>query len=157
MDTTELKNEISKGLRSFRAFEKAHEVLLKLEGMEQTVAETEKRVSLLKEEESDLVERREEAIKAAAAVKGAAAKEARELLQRTAADADSLIGNARLEIKDLKESTQAEIDRLLAQKADLEKNSAVLSLQIEDKTAEFEKVDSAIKEQKSALEKLLRG
>lgn len=58
MDTKQLKTEVEKGLRAFKAFEHGQSLLAKLEGLEQTITETEARVQAVKAEESQLMVKR---------------------------------------------------------------------------------------------------
>lgn len=115
MNASELKNEVQKGLRAYKAFEHGEKVLLALESLEQTEKETAARVKALKSEETLWADKKA----AAEAAVDAAKAEAQKIVKEANQKAFDLVANELNKITANKDAAAAELaaaDEALAQK-----------------------------------------
>lgn len=159
---TELKNELEKGARAFKAFENGVKALSLLEGLEQNETELTKRVAALQATENDWLAKRNKALsdaedagKRAADNLAHAAEEVKKVLEEGRAQAAKVLGEAKEMagklITDAKSLAAGHAER--ADQLGAENEAAEASLK--EKTAALMTVEKTLAEHKASLAKFL--
>mgnify|MGYP000461650149 CR=1 FL=1 len=140
-DITILQDEIGKGLRAFKAFEKGEELLATLSGLNQYESEIKGRINELEEKQKteqafldDLVTRTNDANAKAETIVSGAKLEAGRLVDEAKGDADLIVSNAHKSVE--------------AQTAESNKLANLIVAQ----TAELADLDAKITDAKATLE-----
>lgn len=164
MDTAQVKDELAKGLRAFKAFENAQEVLTKLEGLEQLFKETEARVKVIQDSEAAWTGKKLQALSAAEAAQknaaeivSAAKKQASEVAEDARTTAAKIVNEAKDEAKSLKDAAQSDLDVLAEKSSDLKTTNSGLEAEIKARKLELEQVEATINQHKSELGRFLKG
>lgn len=150
MDTKQLKDFIAAGERKYQVFKEAKEALAKLEGIEQTIRETEKRMAEYRAGESELAAKHRDGL----AIIDANRIEAQGILKAAHEEAAKIVaeGIAKLDAKrDVMAKERADADNELA--AVMEKaQAATKSLkEIEDAVLEASKDLRELQEKKAEI------
>lgn len=154
---TELKNELERGARAYKAFENGAKALSLLEGIEQQEKDLKKSIAKLKDEEATLSYRKSSAEKEFDFAKSNAAIEAKDIVDKAKAAADVISNRVSSEIKAAKEASDKEL-----KKASDDANAAKDAYKsYADKLAfakaEYSELASAIADQKASMQKFLKG
>lgn len=155
MDISQVKDEIAKGLRSFKAFEKAHEVLTTLENIENQILERGKFLEELKAACDGLQSLKDTAFNFAEQVKTGAAKEARSLLDAAKDHAEKGLADAKFKADNMIEAAKAALNKHAAE-ADLlaEANTKARGLLLSAKK-ELAEIEKYLAEHRSDMTKFL--
>lgn len=164
MTTTQAREAVEGGLRTFRAFETLHGALKNLESLEQNLVETGARVNAIRATEADLQKGKadadnavKDAISKAAGILRNANAEAQAIADDARKNASKVLGDAKEEAKQLKTGAQAEMDNLLGKTADLKNQHSALDASLKAKNAELDVVTHTLKQHRESLEKFLKG
>lgn len=152
--TTELKNEIQRGLRAYKAFEYGERALSLLEGIEQNVKETEKRLASLQVEEASLSEVKKQAHDEAEKMKEQARADIKVMLEKSAALVQKQVKSAEKSLSELQEiadKSQQEHEETLAKIASAKSAHAELNSAITKRKAELSELDALKEKARKAL------
>lgn len=162
--TGELKNEIEKGYRAFKAFEKGVEVMKALEALEQNEKETERRIAELKTKESNLQKITGEATQNAQRMEKQAADNlkaaelaGKNIVEDARARAQRIVEDAKAEAKVEREGKEREVVELIAKSADLSKECHDLGVKNAAARKELADIEAAVKSHREALQKFVKG
>ncbi len=157
MDTKQLRDELAKGKRLLKMYENADDVAAKLEGMEQTIKETEARVKALKAEEGTLSDLKSRSVDAATEIKKTASETAKKTIEDAIARASTLIAAAESQAKLLKDVSEKEIDDLSLIANELTTKNNIAAASLKEKLAEFDEISAAVEQHKAGIAKFLKG
>lgn len=157
MDTSQVKSELQKGLKAFKAFENAAEVLTVLESLEGSVKETEVRLAVLKAQESDILCLKKEAQEEAATIKADAKEKADDAMRDAASKARKMMDDAKRNAAKLIDDAMAEAKTLSEDSNDLRDRNSAASLQLSIAKKELVEIQAALIEHKAAIAKFLKG
>lgn len=154
MDIKILKDEIGKGYRLFKAFEKGQEVLTALEALEQTEKDSMKRIENLQVEERSL---KESAAKSKATIQKAE-ETSKGIIDEANSGSASIIAAARRKASELLSAAEAKakevtdsIANLQSQKAQAETELSGVQLQLISGKADLDKLEDLKAEAKKAF------
>lgn len=163
MSTTQLINEIEKGMRAFKAFEEGLAAVKKLASLEQNLAETEARLAKATSAENEANKIREDA-KAYASVlqkeavdeKRSAESERKEVLEDARKRAAKIIDDAKAEAAKVKSDGEKALADLGVQAAEIKNANEGLRAGLEADRKELEDIQAALGKHKAQLEKFLK-
>jgi cell division septum initiation protein DivIVA len=126
-DIAGLQDEIGKGLRAYKAFEKGEEILSKIANLTQYEGELTERINGLEQKQAteqafldDLVTRTNEANSKAERIVADAKLEAGRLVDEAKGDADLIVSNAHKSVEEKIAETNKLANVIVAQQAELE-------------------------------------
>ncbi len=155
MDVKQIRDEIYKGMRIFKAFENAHQVLGALEGMEGLSYEIQDRLKKMKAEEADIVAKRDAMLADAENVKKMAVESAKSLVDGAKKTADEALAKAHEASASLKEDALAAVADITAKHDTIKDAHDELSTSLVGKKIELKKINDALAQSKSELSKFL--
>lgn len=164
LSTTEAREEIERGLKTFRAFENLTASLKNLESLEQNLKETTERVRVIREAEDGLKKAREdadasikEAISKSAQIRRNAEKDAENTASDAKVNASKVVSDAKEEARKIKADAQSELDGLLQKSANLKDAHTVLDRSLADKNKELEVVSHTLQQHRDSISKFING
>lgn len=164
LSTTEAREEIERGLKTFRAFENLTAALKNLESLEQNLKETTERVRVIRETEDNLKKAKDEAdasikdaISKAAQIRRNAEKDAENTAADAKVNASKVVADAKEQSVKIKSDAQSELDGLLQKSANLKDAHTVLDRSLADKNKELDVVKHTLQQHRDSIEKFLKG
>ena len=157
MNTSQVKDEISKGYRVYKAFENALKVLSKLESLEQDAAETKKRLEKLKAEEDGLLRLKKDTEAAAASIKSEAKEKAAKAVDDANKEAANILNDAQQKAAQVVAVAQKELNSLLDKNALAKFSNNELDGKILQKNTELKLIQEALDGHKAEIAKFIKG
>lgn len=157
MEISQVKDEIAKGLRAFKAFEKAHEVLGTLENIENEILEKTKLRDALKEETGDLQSMKDAAISFCDQVKQKAAQEAKTLLDAAKDHAEKGLADAKFRADGLLNAAKQDADKHAAISETLSAANTKADSALAASKKELSEIEASLAQHKSDMKKFLNG
>jgi chromosome segregation ATPase len=148
MDIKAVKEEVAKGMRAYKAFENAHDVMTALEMLEQTEKDLQKRISSLKKERDSLAE----VVSGSNGIIEKAKEEAKEEIAKAKAKAEKTAQSAENAAAKLIASAQSEVDEAAKEKAKMLSGKESVMAEISDLEMKSKKLKEEIKALEDAKE-----
>lgn len=143
MDTKQLKDFIAAGGRQFKIFKDAEEALAKLEGIEQTIRETEKRMEEYRDGESELAAKHRDGL----TIIDANRIEAQGILKAANEEAAKIVAAGIAKLDDKREAMAKE-------RADADNELAAVMLKAQSATKALKDIEGAVLEASKDLREL---
>jgi len=153
----DLKNEISKGFKTFKVFEKLNQFMGDFESAEQKLAETKARVEDMVSKEASILSRHATAAADSQNAAARAKESADAAMAKASAECANMIAKAKAEIDSLKSAANAEIAALAAKKDELMRANSLHSDLLSQKTGDLADLQMAIDKAKAGMQSFIKG